>query len=66
MTKLNIDRVGDSYAIDFSAECIEFLDVQEIIEVLFNLYERHGSSKTGDEFVVSKVELHGHFKVRGD
>lgn len=65
MTEVNIDRVGDSYAIDFSAECVEFIDVQEIIEVLFNLYERQGASKTGEEFIVSKVELHGHFKVKG-
>lgn len=63
MTEVNIDRVGDSYAIDFSAECVDFLDVQEIIEVISNIYDRQGSVKTGEEFVVSKVELHGHFKV---
>ena len=65
MTEVNIDRVGDSYAIDFSAECVDFLDVHEIIEVISNMYDRQGSSKSGEEFIVSKVELHGHFKVRG-
>ena len=64
MTKLNIDRVDDSYVVDYSAECVEFIGVQEIIDVLSNLYYRQGLSKTGEEFVVSKVELHGHFKER--
>lgn len=65
MTELNIDRVGDSYAVDYSADGVEFRDTEEIIELIDGLYNRQGSVKAGDEFIVSKVEFHGHFKARG-
>lgn len=67
MTKLNIDRVGESkpmYAIDYAADGVEIGDVREIMELITDLYERQGSFKQGEEFVVSKVEFHGHFKIR--
>lgn len=64
MTDVNIVRVGDSYSIDFSAEYVEFIDVQEIIEVLENIYIRQRSLKEGEIFTVSKIEFHGHFKLR--
>jgi len=65
MTELTIDRVGDSYVIDYSADNVEIRDAQEIIELIVDLYERQGSAKIGDEFIVSNVEFHGHFQVKG-
>lgn len=65
MTDLHINRVGNSYAFDYTGAGIEFRDVQEFMELIADLYERQGSVKAGDAFVVGKVEFHGHFKLRG-
>ncbi len=64
MTELTIDRVGDSYVIDYSADNVEIRDAQEIIELIVDLYDRQGSAKIGDKFIIGRVEFHGHFKVR--
>lgn len=64
MMELNIDRVGNSYAIDYSADNVVIRDAQEILEMIVDLYDRHGSFGDGEDFTVSKVEFHGHFKVR--
>ena len=64
MTKLNIDREGDSYAVDYSADNVVLRDAQEIIEMIVDLYDRHGSVRDGEDFTVSKIEFHGYFKER--
>lgn len=64
MTKLNIDRVGDSYTVDYSAAGIEFIDTEEFIELIDTLYNRQGSVQSGDKFIVNKFEFHGQFKAK--
>lgn len=64
MTKLNIDRVGDSYVIDYSADNVEIRDAQEIIELIGDLYDRQGSAKVGYEFNVGHIEFNGQFKAK--
>lgn len=64
MTELTIDRVGDSFAVDYSADGVELRDAQEIIELIVDLYDRQGSVRDGEDFTVSKIEFHGQFKVR--
>jgi len=64
VTEVTIDRVGDSYVIDYSADNVEIRDAQKIIELIADLYDRQGSAKIGDDFIVSNVEFHGYFKVR--
>lgn len=64
MTEVNIDRVGDSFAVDYTADGVELRDAQEIIELIVDLYERQGSFGDGENFTVSGIEFHGHFKAR--
>lgn len=64
MTKLNIDRLGDSFAVDYTADDVELRDAQEIIELIVDLYDRQGSFEDGEDFTVCRIEFHGHFKAR--
>lgn len=64
MMELNIDRVGDSFTVDYTAEGIEIRDVQDILNMIVDLYDRQGAVRDGDDFPVSKIEFHGQFKVK--
>ena len=64
MTKLTIDRVSDSYVIDYSADNVEIIDAQEFIELIVDLYARQGSFGDEENFAVSSIKFHGHFKAR--
>lgn len=65
MTKLNIDREGNGYDVNYIAENVDYIDVREISELIADLYSREGSFGDEDDFIVNKVEFHGHFKLRG-
>lgn len=64
MTKLNIDREGNGYSVNYIAEKVDYRDVQEIFELITDLYDRQGSAKAGYEFNVRHIEFNGQFKER--
>lgn len=62
MTKLNIDRENNGYSVNYIAEKVDYRNVQEIFELITDLYDRQGSFGDGDGFPVYKIEFHGYFK----